>query len=469
MRLLTLGAFLLYAVYSLSRFPQFLPAGYDLGIFDQAVRQYSHFQPPYVALKGIRYNLLGDHFHPIIAVLAPLYWLWDDPRVLPIAQAGLVAASIPIVHAVLGDRFERSTRLLLLAGYSFAWPVQTMIDFDFHEIAFAVPLLAGVILALERRRDVPLVVCCLVLLGVREDMGAVVALVGLIRLLRAPRRWLGAALGAAGAVAFVVVTTVIVPHFNAHGSFAYWTFRELGPDAPSAAAFIVTHPLRTVELLFVPVVKLSTWAWLFLPLLLLPFASRYTLLALPLLAERFLSSRPHLWTPQFHYSAPIWVILFCAAIDALRHLPPQRRRLGAKILAITLAGTVLLGLVLSPTNHPLGRLIYPAWRRTPHIEAQQQAVEAIPPDTCVAVDDRLAPRLTKSNRTTLPGVAQPPPDYVILDLTHAEVSYQMGTPQSHEAVYLRAGYLPIGGEDGLVILRRPGTISARPACAPTAP
>ena len=49
-------------------------------------------------LKGAGYNVLGDHFHPIIAVFAPLYWIWDSPYVLLIVQTALIAASIPVVY-----------------------------------------------------------------------------------------------------------------------------------------------------------------------------------------------------------------------------------------------------------------------------------------------------------------------------------------------------------------------------------
>jgi uncharacterized membrane protein len=72
---IALGAFALYAFYALCRWPQFLPAGYDLGIFDQVVRSYAHFQAPIVSLKGDDFNIFGDHFHPILALLAPLYWV----------------------------------------------------------------------------------------------------------------------------------------------------------------------------------------------------------------------------------------------------------------------------------------------------------------------------------------------------------------------------------------------------------
>ena len=42
----------------------------------------------------------------------------------------------------------------MLAGvYAFGWPLWSMANFDFHEIAFAVPLLAAALDALDRRRS----------------------------------------------------------------------------------------------------------------------------------------------------------------------------------------------------------------------------------------------------------------------------------------------------------------------------
>ena len=68
---LALVFFLLYAALSVSRQLQLRTTGYDLGIFEQAVRGYAHLGPPVAELKGPGFVLLTDHFHPILAVLAP--------------------------------------------------------------------------------------------------------------------------------------------------------------------------------------------------------------------------------------------------------------------------------------------------------------------------------------------------------------------------------------------------------------
>lgn len=45
-------------------------------------------------LKGPGYHLLGDHFHPLIATLAPTYRVFPTPLTLVVAQALLMAPAV---------------------------------------------------------------------------------------------------------------------------------------------------------------------------------------------------------------------------------------------------------------------------------------------------------------------------------------------------------------------------------------
>ena len=72
--------------------------GYDLGIFEQAIRNYAALRPPIAVLKGQGFNLLGDHFHPILVTLAPFYAVFSTPITLLVAQAFLLALAVwPLV------------------------------------------------------------------------------------------------------------------------------------------------------------------------------------------------------------------------------------------------------------------------------------------------------------------------------------------------------------------------------------
>jgi uncharacterized membrane protein len=137
--------FAAYTTYAFARHAKYETTGFDLGIFDQVVRAYAHFHAPISPLKGMGYNILGDHFHPILVLLVPLYWIWADPRMLLAAQAALFAVSILPVASFARRRFGGRAALVVAACYGLSWPLQRAVHFDFHEIAFAVPLIALVV------------------------------------------------------------------------------------------------------------------------------------------------------------------------------------------------------------------------------------------------------------------------------------------------------------------------------------
>ncbi len=178
--LIALAAFVAYDVISVFKYLRLDPGSWDLGIFTEYVKQIAHLHAPVVAIRGTGFNLLGDHFQPIVALIAPFFRLFPTPETLLVAQALLIAISvIPVCRAareLLGTWPSRGIGL----AYGFSWGLQQMIDFDFHEIAFAVPLLAFCLSALVRRRLRPAVLWALPLVLVKEDQGFTIAAIGLV-------------------------------------------------------------------------------------------------------------------------------------------------------------------------------------------------------------------------------------------------------------------------------------------------
>ena len=328
---LTTVAAAVYATFALIRFWTFRTTTYDLVIFDQAVRSYSRLHLPVAIVKGVHngfgphFNVLGDHFSPILAVLAPLYWLHDGPATLLVAQAVLLALAIVPLWTYARGRLGVGAAYCVAGVYALAWPVATALDFDFHELAFA-PLLS--MLMLERHEAGRRWQCAAAagaLLLVKEDMGLLVAGFGLYLLTRTGERRLAAVFVAAGLFWTWLASRVLVPAFGGAGDY-YWAYDALGRDVPHAAAYALAHPWTVAKLLVTPQVKATTMLWLVAPLLLLPFASPITLTVLPLVAERMLSSRfAHWWEPKFHYNVALTALLVAAAADGAARLAALRR------------------------------------------------------------------------------------------------------------------------------------------------
>src|SRR5262249_60888501 len=137
---IALAAFMAYDTLAVFQSLRLGPGSWDLGIFTEYVKQLAGLHAPVVAIRGDGFNLLGDHFQPIVGLLAPFFRVFPTPQTLLVAQALLTAASvIPVCRAaqeLLGVWAGRGLGL----AYAFSWGLQQLATFDFHEIAVAVPL-----------------------------------------------------------------------------------------------------------------------------------------------------------------------------------------------------------------------------------------------------------------------------------------------------------------------------------------
>ena len=170
----------------MARFRYLATRSWDLGIFEQAIRAYAHLHAPVVDLKGPGFNVLGDHFSPVTALLAPVYRVFPSPVTLLVAQAALFALSaVPVTRAAATP--PRPTRGLALGlAYGLSWGIQRAVDFDFHEMCFAVPLIAFSLEALLAGRWRRALLWALPLVLVKEDLGVTVAAIALVVALRRP-------------------------------------------------------------------------------------------------------------------------------------------------------------------------------------------------------------------------------------------------------------------------------------------
>jgi uncharacterized membrane protein len=473
--LLMVASFAIYSVFSIERHNQFGTAGYDLGIFDQAVRAYAHFRAPIVPLKSMGYNIFGDHFHPIIALGAPFYWIWDDPRTLLLLQAALIAASIPAIYRFTHRRTSPGAALVMSYAYAFGWGLQTMANFNFHEVAWGVPILAYALDALDRRDDRQLIIFGVLLLLVREDMGMLVILIGVLRLAWKPRR-LGVGLIVAGVLGYEIATAVILPHFAPGGKFAYWQYGPtLGDSLPDAIVNIIRRPWHAIDLFFSPWTKTETILLLFGPLLLIPLRSRYTILVLPLLAQRFFEpvDRKNLWYPGYHYNALPWVILILATVDGAARLGLFDRFRVRLTLLSTLAAITTIAIAWGPSI--AGRNVFALhsmvtgklWASSKVVDQQRAIVGAIPADVCVEADDRLAVHLTAHDYVTLPPMQHGRADFVVLDLAQKDVGNFGPSPQALLVTDQIAGYHVIQQyDDRFVLLRSPDYAGPSSECRP---
>ncbi|WP_189308199.1 DUF2079 domain-containing protein [Streptomyces albospinus] len=341
--------------------------GFDLGIFEQAVRSYAHGHLPVSELKGPGFPLLGDHFSPVLATLAPFYRLWPSPLTLLVAQAALFAVAVVPLASWAQPAAGRATALAVAFGYGASWGTAQAVGFDFHEICFAVPLLAFSLTALGEGRLRAAVVWALPLLLVKEDLGLTVAVIGAL-VARRGRARLGVVASAVGIVGALLEVLVIIPAFNPGQGYAYWNNLSVGgaTGSESTAVLRAAHCVLTVVLLLAPTAFMAARS----PLL-------WT--ALPILGWRLLSHNPAYWGTSYHYSAVLMPVVFAAFVGAVATRPGGQRAARTYLASGTAISVLLLPLF------PLSRLAEPAaWQTDARIAAAHHVLDRIPDGATVA-------------------------------------------------------------------------------------
>jgi uncharacterized membrane protein len=449
--------FAVYVALSVFRYLQFDPASWDLGIFTEEVKQYAHLHAPIVDIRGTGFNLLGDHFSPIVALVAPFFAIAPTPITLLVVQAALTAISVLPVTWVAAEKLGRRAGLAIGTAYGLSWGLTQMIDFDFHEIAFALPLLAFSMSALIRGRYRSSVLWALPLVFVKEDQGFTVAALGVLMIVVSlwrddPSKSVrGAMLGGQFLVVWgiawsVLAIAVIIPHFNPGHHYQYWN--DGGAFSPgsqfgvgaSAKQFFTAWPtkLQTTLLLLLPTAFIALWS---------PLA----LIALPSLVLRFLGTNPNFWGTLYHYNATAMVILFLAAVDAIARLrltrvedpfseDQKKRPAGGRTAvpgpltewrtAVTTtidrhgAVAMLAIAVALIFQFPLSSLWQPGtYRLGSHQSDMRAAIARVPSGaTVTATLDLLAPLAARTDTFWIGNAGNPSTEYIVFDGTDSGYS-----------------------------------------------
>jgi len=472
----------IYSVFEVEQQRHFYTAGYDLGIFDQAIRGYAHLGAPISLMKGVHngfgthFSELGDHFSPIIALVAPFYRVFPHAVTLLIVQGLLFAASLPLVWIFTRRKLGRLAAYLVAAAYALAWGLQAAMAADFHEVAFAVPLLAIAIERLDAGKLRTAVVAALLLLLVKEDFGLVVAAFGLVVGVRTKRWRLAGILAVVGLAATVLADTVLIPAFGGKSGYYWDYYAALGPNPTSAAWHVLRHPISTFHLSITPHDKVRLLSWLFGPLGFASLGSSFVLLAVPLLAERLLSGNPNHWTLTHQYSAPFVPILTLAAVDTVgklrRALSPRtstssagrhtrdRGRAGGFgwVIGPVYALAILAAAVWAVGRMPFDQLIKPgvahSWQTTSYQKAQQAAVDVVPNGATVEASNWLAPHLVDRANVMLLDATPHNAGWVVFDSGNLEFPMTPVAQSTRTGWLLSHGYRPVFSRDSITVYRR---------------
>lgn len=305
---------LVYSLDSLARYGRFAADSWDLGIFTESVKQYAHLHAPIVDARGAGFDIIGEHFSPIVALLGPFFLLFPSPVTLLVGQGALFAlGAVPIIR--LGaQRLGTGAGYALGLAYGLSFGLAQAVDVDFHEIAFAVPILAFSLCAFVRGQYRRAALWSLLLLLCKEDLGMTLVLPLGIGLILCGRTLLGVLTSAAGTVGTLVSIYWIIPAFSPTHTYEYWSkggcadpTQQHGQPLSCLIGQGAANAGGKIELVFL-LLAITAFVALRSPL---------GFLAVPNLASRFMTDNAAFWGTGWHYNAVLMPVLFVAALDGI--------------------------------------------------------------------------------------------------------------------------------------------------------
>jgi uncharacterized membrane protein len=451
-----------FSALSVLRQRSFVTGRFDLGNMTQAVWSTAHGHLLEITtLRGDQLSRLGVHVDPILALFAPLWWLWPSPDLLLVVQAIAIAlGALPVYR--LAQRHLGSERAAL--GFALVYllypPVQWLTVDEFHPVALATPLLLWGIDLLDRGRPLAFAGVALLAVATKEEVGLVVALLGAWYWWRRRDRR-GLVLAAAGILASVIAIALVIPHYRHGHSAFYGRYSGVGGSPAGVLKTAVTRPWHLVATAFdgrgSSYLLDLLWPLAFLPLA----APLLALTALPELAINLLSATHTQTSIHFHYTGAILPALIAASVLGAGRLV-RRREISPDRVAVAAVVLVLCA------NYRLGPL--PIWRFVPggeqlqaraqqvsaHDRIAEEAVALIPAGDPVSVSNSMGAHLSARRRVlSFPYVLDA--RWIVVDeRSPGYADRQAPTPYAQRIAQIRRNpaWRLVFERDGVLVFRR---------------
>ena len=381
-----IGAFVWQTWANHERFGSY---GFDLGIFDQGTWLLSRFDNPFVTVRGL--HLFGDHASFILILVAPLYWIWADPRLLLLLQVVALAVPAVVVYRIGAGRLGHPGYGLAGAIAYLLYPaMQWAASWQFHPETLAAAFLAGAVLAAEEHRPRTMAALLGLAMLCKEDVGLVVAGFGVMLWLGGRALW-GRRAIVAGLAWFVLAAFVLVPRFNPNGSPHVSLGYGIEGSGPLAILFALPELAGRVVVTTFSNAGLGYLALILFPLALLPLAGwRMLLPVVPPILLNLASVRGYQLKITFQYLATSAPFLGIAAVTGLGAIAARRRAWAAPAALLLIACALVADIKVGPAIWSDTPALGPAPSQT---ATRQEAFALIPDDAVVSAQYNFVPHL----------------------------------------------------------------------------
>jgi uncharacterized membrane protein len=304
---------IIYALVSLVNHYFYRTYALDLGLYNNAIWDYAHFQfNDSSTFKETPENLLADHFDLLLPLLSPFVYIFGSYTLL-IFQLIMLYLGGKGVEKFLNEFIQNSKMAKLARLYFYIhFGVFAALSFDYHSNVIAaclVPwflycvytskrirsyMLLGLMLITKENTSLWMFSCCMVMPFILKR-----------------ERGLLFICAAVSFAYFLLVTMAIMPAISETGKFSHFKYSVLGHDYLEAVSALFMDPFNMLKNLFVnhmqdvngDYVKAEFWMFFLISGgLILLFRPLWMLILLPVFFQKLLHDQVQMWGVNSQYS-----------------------------------------------------------------------------------------------------------------------------------------------------------------------
>lgn len=432
----------IFGTLSVLRHQNFQTQTWDMAIFDDIFRNTIIGHPMMSRFEEVK-NHFGVHFSPFLLLLVPGYALFPSAYYLLIIQTIALALGAWPLYKIAKLKLQKERLAIIIAcAYLLSPSLQAVNLFDFHPIAFLVPLLLAELYFLETKQWRWGSLFLLLSAGVQEDAILAVLFVGIYYLLVSARKGDGTekkiaiSIIVASFFYFFLAVKIIMPHFGG-GLLRLDRYANLGKTPVEIITTVGQNPL----LLFQTIVnkqKLAYLFWIFFPAAFLPLFSPLSFVPLiPGLAENLLTSYGFQFNSLYQYDAMIIPALFfsiiCGLVVALKRFP-HKEKIVERVFIATVLLTWFIRSPIGPVNFHWS--LYGSSNRA---VAFRQMLRDTSLNVSVSANTNLVPHLLDHAEAYMLGTEKTPVDVLLIDAADDTGFRDAAQFQSYVDQYARSG------------------------------
>ncbi|MFT6745735.1 MAG: putative membrane protein [Glaciecola sp.] len=347
---------IVYSLISLVNHYNFRTNALDLGLYTNAMYDYTHFQWNDSSLfRMFNENLLADHFDLYLIIFSPLCLVFGTYTLLVVQIAAILIGGWGVYSYFKGQKGHPVIPALAAFYFYSFFGVFGALSYDYHSNVVAASLVPWFFYWVQKRKLIPASLMLLFILVSKENISLWMTFVclGLIVNCRKDSVLVKFLLVAAVfcAAYFLTIITLVMPALSYSSTFAHFDYEYLGNGPVEAVVHLVMHPVDSFQTLFVnhhanpkhDYIKTELHVILLfsgLPFLL--WKPQYLFMLIPIYFQKLFHNTHFMWGVGLQYNIEFAPILALGIFDVVSGITKPRLKtfLAWTAVVLVLAATI---------------------------------------------------------------------------------------------------------------------------------